>query len=129
MSFFSLLAPVSQVTGVMFPMLMLFVSGVIILTISRTLLCVWQRERVSNASGWKPIFVSGLRMAVFSLCYLVILPCLLTPLLVGVPYLGKAWLGLLSLWITFGLWLLVYMEAATPFFIEEYDVRPNRFFV
>lgn len=129
MSFFSLLEPVKQVTGVMFPMLMLFVSGVIILTISRTLLCVWQRERVSNARGWKPIFVSGLRMDVVSLCYLVILPCLLTPLLVGVPYLGQAWLVLLSLWITFGLWLLVYMEAATPFFIEEYDVRPNRFFV
>lgn len=129
MAFFTLLDPIKQMTGVIFPMLMFFISGIIVLTISRTFLCIWQRERVSNAHGWRVIFVSGLRMDIVSMCYLLILPCLITPLIIGIPSLGHIWLIILSLWITLGLWLLVYMEAATPFFIKEYDVRPNRLFV
>ncbi|SUQ23974.1 phosphoglycerol transferase [Vibrio mimicus] len=36
---------------------------------------------------------------------------------------------MLRAWITAGLWLVVYMEVATPPFIIEYDLRPNRLFV
>lgn len=129
MDIFTLLDPIKKMTGVMFPILMFFISGIVVLTISRIFLCLWQKERVSNAHGWRVIFISGLRMDIVSMCYLVIIPCLITPLLIGIPYLNHIWLVMLSLWITFGLWLLVYMEAATPFFIKEYDVRPNRLFV
>ena len=129
MDFFILLDPIKKITGVMFPILMFFIVGIVILTLSRLFLCLWQKERVSNAHGWKIIFSSGLRMDIVSMCYLVIVPCLITPLVVGIPYLNQIWLTILSLWITCGLWLLVYMEAATPFFIKEYDVRPNRLFV
>ncbi|MCD9464178.1 hypothetical protein CJF25_14485 [Photobacterium phosphoreum] len=129
MHFLTLLDPVKEMTGVTFPILMFLISGIIILTVSRTFLCIWQRNRVSNVRGWKVIFISGLRMDIVSMCYLLILPCLITPLAIGVPYLSQIWLIILPIWITFGLWLLVYMEAATPFFIKEYDVRPNRLFV
>lgn len=128
MTFFTRLDPVKEMTGVTFPILMFLVCGIIILTISRIFLCIWQKDRVSNVQGWKRIFISGLRMDIVSMCYLLILPYLITPLVIGVPYLSQIWLIILSVWITFGLWLLVYMEAATPFFIKEYDVRPNRFF-
>ena len=113
MDFFILLDPIKKITGVMFPILMFFIVGIVILTLSRLFLCLWQKERVSNAHGWKIIFSSGLRMDIVSMCYLVIVPCLITPLVVGIPYLNQIWLTILSLWITCGLWLLVYMEAAT----------------
>lgn len=123
------LLPVKQTFGVTFPMLMIFVTGIIVFTLSRLALCLWKKERVSNAKGWKPIFVSGLRMDVVSACYVIILPCLLAPLFIGVPYVGPAIELFLRVWFTIGLWLIVYMEVATPMFIEEYNVRPNRFFV
>ncbi|MBT2979704.1 LTA synthase family protein, partial [Vibrio anguillarum] len=42
---------------------------------------------------------------------------------------GRVWHWFLRVWITGGLWLIVYMEAATPPFIIEYDLRPNRIFI
>jgi hypothetical protein len=62
MDFFILLDPIKKITGVMFPILMFFIVGIVILTLSRLFLCLWQKERVSNAHGWKIIFSSGLRM-------------------------------------------------------------------
>lgn len=115
--------------GVLFPIVATFLAGIILLTVSRLGLCYWKRERVINANGVKPIFLSGLRMDIVTMCYLLILPSLLTCLLTGVEPINDIWLTFLRVWIVAGLWLLVYMEISTPTFINEYDVRPNRFFV
>lgn len=115
--------------GVLFPIAATFSAGIILLTLSRLGLCYWKRERVINANGVKPIFLSGLRMDIVTMCYLLILPSLLTCLLTGVEPINDIWLTFLRVWIVAGLWLLVYMEISTPTFINEYDVRPNRFFV
>ncbi|MBD1572260.1 LTA synthase family protein [Vibrio sp. S17_S38] len=118
-----------QLLGVLFPIIAVFIAGLIILTTSRIALCIWKKDRVKKSNGLKTILISGLRMDVVTLCYLLILPSLLTCLFTGFEAISGVWLTALRIWFVAGLWLLVYMEISTPTFIEEYDVRPNRFFV
>ena len=73
------LPALKQSLGVLFPLIMLAITGIAVLTVSRLLLCLWKKEQVNNSQGWKPIFLSGLRMDVVSMSYLIILPALLTP--------------------------------------------------
>ena len=42
---------------------------------------------------------------------------------------GRLWSFGIRIWITFSIWLIFYMEAATVPFIFEYDLRPNRLFI
>ncbi|WP_428773730.1 LTA synthase family protein [Vibrio sp.] len=98
-------------------------------TLSRLGLSLWHADRVSDANGWLSVFLSGLRIDIASICYLFILPSLLSSLLSGEHLLGRCWHLLLRVWITSGLWLVVFMEVATPPFIIEYDLRPNRLFI
>lgn len=118
-----------QILGVLFPIISIFITGLIILTASRFALCIWKKDRVKKSNGLKKILISGVRMDVVTLCYLLILPGLLTCLLTGFDAISGVWLTVLRIWLVAGLWLLVYMEISTPTFINEYDVRPNRFFV
>jgi len=118
-----------QFLGVLFPIIAVFIIGIIILTTSRICLCIWKKERVKKSSGFKTILISGLRMDVVTLCYFLILPSFLTCLFTGYEAISGVWLTALRIWFVVGLWFLVYMEVTTPTFIKEYDVRPNRFFV
>lgn len=36
---------------------------------------------------------------------------------------------ILRIWLTFGSVFILFMELATPAFIETYDFRPNRLFI
>lgn len=115
--------------GPLYPIVAVFLMGIAIFFVSRLGLAIWHSDRVSDAHGWLTIFFSGLRVDIVSLCYLLILPALLSCLLSGNHIVGRAWHWVLRVWITLGLWLIVYMEVATPPFIMEYDLRPNRLFV
>lgn len=43
--------------------------------------------------------------------------------------LARGFKTLFRVWITAGIWLLIYLEVATFPFIQEYDLRPNRLFI
>ncbi|EKO3488559.1 LTA synthase family protein [Vibrio fluvialis] len=115
--------------GPIYPIVCATIVLIIIFTLSRLGLAVWHFDRVSDAGGWGTIFLSGLRVDIASICYLLILPALLSSLFSGEHLVGRIWHWILRVWITAGLWLVVYMEVATPPFILEYDLRPNRLFV
>ncbi|MDD9173496.1 LTA synthase family protein [Aliivibrio sp. S2TY2] len=115
--------------GVTYPVIMTFSICLAILTISRLLLIMWQWDRVCDANGFFKLIVSGLRIDVSSLCYLFILPGLLSSILSSETIIGKFWKYILRIWITISIWFIVYMEAATIPFILEYDLRPNRLFI
>ncbi|SDG81557.1 Phosphoglycerol transferase MdoB [Vibrio xiamenensis] len=115
--------------GPLYPIAMASIAVVLIFTLSRIALSLWQAERIDSFSSWFSIFASGLRIDIASICFLFILPAFLSPLLSGEHRLGQVWRWVLRVWITAGLWLAVYMEAATPPFISEYDLRPNRLFI
>lgn len=100
-----------------------------ILTISRLGLAIWLSDRVSNVNGWSDVLLQGARIDIATLCWLFILPSFLASLIPMRGIIGKIWRLILRIWLVLGLWIIVYMELATPSFIMEYDLRPNRLFV
>ncbi|EGQ8000573.1 LTA synthase family protein [Vibrio vulnificus] len=100
-----------------------------LVTLSRFLLALWQFDRITDADGWSDLLFQGLRVDIATLCWLFILPCLLAAILPVDGMVGKIWRAVLRVWLVAGLWIMVYMELATPPFIMEYDLRPNRLFV
>lgn len=115
--------------GPLYPIVMASVVIIALFTLSRIGLSVWQLDRVNDVDGWTDIFLSGLRVDIASVSYLFILPALLSCLFSGQHIFGRIWHWLLRIWVTAGLWLVVYMEVSTPSFILEYDLRPNRLFI
>lgn len=114
---------------ILFPILLLAGINILVFTLSRIGLSIWQSERISAVDGWMPLFVQGLRIDIVSLCWLFGLPALLTVLLYHHNRLGDIWVFILRLWLTTGSVFIIFMEIATPAFIETYDFRPNRLFV
>ena len=115
--------------SLLFPIFFFSLINLIVFTLSRLGLSLWQQERVSAVNGWGELFLQGLRMDVVSLCYLFGVPALLTVLLYHQNALGRIWQRILRFWLTAGSMFIVFMELATPAFIETYDYRPNRLFI
>jgi phosphoglycerol transferase MdoB-like AlkP superfamily enzyme len=103
--------------------------SLLVMTLSRIGLSLWQFDRVNDADGWVHIFVQGLRVDIASLCWLFGIAALGTALFASDKGLGLAWRFVLRLWLTLGLWLIIFLEASSPAFIEEYGFRPNRLYI
>ena len=102
--------------------------GLLILSLSRLGLAVWQWERVIAAVDLPQFFIQGLR-ADFIIMGMLIAPlALLMPLLAN-KFSWPLWKKLVWFWSVAIIVLIVFMEAATPAFIMQYDLRPNRLFV
>lgn len=106
----------------------LLLTGLIILSLSRLGLVVWQWDRVIAASSLSTIFWQGLRAD------LIMMGMLLAPLALAMPLVAnrlgwKVWQNLLLVWGVLVIVLISFMEASTPAFISQYDLRPNRLFV
>ncbi|MBO2580382.1 LTA synthase family protein [Shewanella algae] len=99
------------------------------LMLSRIGLGLWQYERVTAVGGWSHMLLQGLRVDVAMLCWLWGVVALGTALFGGDHWLGRCWSWIQRLWLTLGLWYLLFLELSTPSFIEEYGVRPNRLYV
>lgn len=99
------------------------------LTISRLLLMGWKYDRIDSASDWLTLLGFGLRIDLASIAYIIGILAVISLLISGIPYLNRAWNILTRIWLTSTFVLLIFMEASTPAFIEEYSLRPNRLFV
>lgn len=104
-------------------------ASLVVMTLSRVGLSLWQFDRVNDAQGWSHLLLQGLRVDLASLCWLFGIAALGTALFSGGHSLGKLWTLLLRLWLTLGLWLVIFLEASSPAFIEEYGFRPNRLYI
>ncbi len=103
-------------------------EGYIILSFSRFLLLCWQMNRVGG-DDFVRILISGIRMDTILMCYLIFLPAVLAPIMNGFKPVHHLWKFFSHIWFSSSLLFLVMMEVATPFFIAEYDTRPNRIFI
>ncbi|MDG6881943.1 Lipoteichoic acid synthase 2 [Phocoenobacter uteri] len=115
--------------SILFPILFFIGVNLIILFLSRLGLSIWQIERVNDVSGWLPLLLQGTRIDISALCWLFGLPALLSVLLCHSNIIGQIWKIILRLWLTIGSTFILFMELATPAFIETYDIRPNRLFI
>jgi phosphoglycerol transferase MdoB-like AlkP superfamily enzyme len=105
------------------------VISLLIMSLSRIGMSLWQAERVSDAQGWGYILLQGLRVDFASLCWLWGIAALGTVVFAGEHLVGRVWLTILRVWLTLGLWVVVFLEASSPSFIAEYGFRPNRLYV
>ncbi|AUI86079.1 hypothetical protein BS333_06610 [Vibrio azureus] len=115
--------------GPLRPIVLFSTFALLFLSVSRVLLSIWLSERIENIEDFIYIFIQGIRVDIATICWLFILPGLLSALLPVSGKIGQFWKVILRCWMVFGLWILVYMELATAPFIMEYDLRPNRLFV
>ncbi len=101
----------------------------IFLTLSRLGLFAWQLERVQSASHYGFIFWQGVRFDLVLVAMAMILPAMLTPLFATHLGLFRYWRRFLLIYMTAWFVFIVFMEMATPSFINQYDSRPNYLFV
>ncbi len=99
------------------------------LTLSRIALGIWQLERVDAVAGWQEMLLQGIRVDFATICWLWGVPAMFTLLLAGPHTIGRGWMQLMRVWLTVGLWLMLFLEISTPSFVTEYGVRPNRLYV
>lgn len=109
-------------------LLKLLLVGLTILSLSRLGLAIWQWDRVTSAVNLPIFFIQGIRADLIMMGMLIAPLALLMPLLVN-KYTWRFWQKLVWVWGTFIVILAVFMETATPAFIMQYDLRPNRLFV
>lgn len=110
------------------PLIVMFLCGLLFLSLTRLGLVIWKWERVQATGELVQILLQGVRVDVIQLGLLALIPVLLSPVLATRKFFN-VWRTFTFWWVLLSLVLLVFLEAATPGFILEYDVRPNRIFV
>ncbi|WDS35739.1 LTA synthase family protein [Pseudoxanthomonas sp.] len=111
------------------PVAVFFLIGLVLLSGSRLGLACWHAQAVTAVRGWAPVLLQGLRVDVATLCLLYGIAGLLALLMPVTGVIGRFWKAALRVWLTLVTCVLAFMELATPDFMTEYGLRPNRLFV
>lgn len=111
------------------PFLRVFVAGLALLSASRLGLSLWHAGAVDAVDGWAPVLLQGLRVDVATMCmFLGVAAALYLLLPVGLR--TRRWVrAVFAGWLALALVLPLTLELATPAFMQEYGLRPNRVFV
>lgn len=110
------------------PLLAMLCVGLIILSASRVGLMLWKLDRVIQTEQFAQILLQGMRVDIIQLSLLALPALFLAPILAMRRHFNL-WKKITYAWVVLALTFLVFLEAATPGFINEYDIRPNRIFV
>ncbi|EIK43004.1 sulfatase [Cellvibrio sp. BR] len=100
--------------------------GLVLLSVSRMLLALWQSERVMATGLLADILLQGVRADIILLSLWCVPAVLLLPFL---SYWRRLWFPFTFYWAWLGLALIVFIELATPAFLLQFDARPNRLFI
>lgn len=101
--------------------------SLIILSLSRAGLVLWNFDRAA-AGDLSSIFLQGIRADIILVSIWIFLPILCVPILAYKRF-RFGWFRFTYYWSLCGLILFLFMELATPTFLLQYDVRPNRLFI
>jgi len=115
-------------TGPLLPIITFFLVCLASLSLARLALVLWQWDRVAAVDGAFRVFLNGLHMDLQIVSYAT-LPLLLTALLAPAGGTAGVWKRIQSAWMLLWIGIFLYMECATPSFINYYDIRPNRYFI
>jgi phosphoglycerol transferase MdoB-like AlkP superfamily enzyme len=110
------------------PLIAMYIISLPILSLSRIGLMVWQSERVAATGAWPEMLLQGIRIDLIQLGLLAIIPLLILPLFAHKKA-WRWWKKLTYLWVATSIILLLFLEAASPGFITEYNTRPDRLFI
>ena len=120
--------PVRRVLGPLFPIFVFIVLNLVLLSLSRLGLALWQSARVSAVGGWAELLLQGVRVDFASMGWLLTIPAVASALFWADTRFGRAWRVVLRVWLTAGTLFFFFMELSTPAFLANYDFRPNRLF-
>ncbi|OPY68975.1 MAG: Lipoteichoic acid synthase 2 [Syntrophorhabdus sp. PtaU1.Bin002] len=115
------LGPLSPVFG-------FFLVSLVFLSLTRLGFVVWKWDRVAAVQGLWKVLGAGVRMDVMLLSIALALPTLISLLLPPNDKIRRIWHPIQSMWLTAYAALIVFMELATPSFVDQFGVRPNRLF-
>jgi len=121
----------NRTTGILGPLLpiaVFFIAALAFLSLTRIGFILWKWDRVNAVDGLWTVLGFGVRMDVVVLCIALALPILLSLVLPAGGAVRKIWNRILAAWLTVYAVVFVFMEAATPSFVDQYDNRPNRLF-
>ena len=104
------------------------VIGLATLGLSRALLIGWQWERVDITESLLRMLIQGARSDLITLGMFAAPGVVLLPFFLAARRM-QWWIRIACAWLTFSLLLILFLELATPAFLSEYDMRPNRLFV
>ena len=107
------------------PLFIFAASLLLALSISRALLVAVHLSRVDAVEGLLFVMLQGLRFDFIVVCTLALPPALLAPILCN----RTGWLTVMKFYLISAFVIVIFMEAASPAFIDEYDLRPNILFV
>ncbi len=102
--------------------------GLLVLSLSRIGLMLWQFERVAATGQVLHLIVQGVRADGILLCLWLILPVLLVPFFCCRRW-QQHWLSASYVWALTGFIAILFIELATPAFLLQFDARPNRLFI
>ncbi|MDO8909608.1 MAG: LTA synthase family protein [Pseudohongiella sp.] len=115
-------------TGNYYPLIIMMLCLLAILSLSRLMLAGWQWERIDAAVSVWHLFSQGLRADLILAGLWLAVPVLLAPVWAQQRF-SRSWLMFCYLWAMLALSLSIFIELASPQFILEYDVRPNRLYL
>lgn len=124
-----LLAKIKHILGPLWLSVLFLLISLALLSLFRVGLSIWQYERVTSIEQLTTILVSGLRVDVSTLCYLIAIPLLISIMGYLIQRLNTIAQWFVVTWYTLSLCALIYLEVITPTYINEYDLRPNRLLV
>jgi len=101
----------------------------VVLTISRLLLARDHASHLQPGGGLGEILSRAWRFDLATVCAVLLVVAVVQWLAPGSLLRSAAWRRGMAAWLTAWLMLIVWNEAATPDFISEFGVRPNRLYV
>lgn len=104
-------------------LVLIALAACVVLFVARAGFVVWHWPRIQAVNGLPEVFLLGLRMDLQLIAYLMAVPLILFVIA------GAKSVKPIGVWLTGWLTFLVFMELATPSFLNEYGVRPNRLFI
>ncbi len=122
------LASITRWAGPYATVLQMLLIGLIVLSLSRICLGIWQWERVRVTGLLFEILVQGIRADLILLGYFVAVPVLLAPFFAH-EMTRFFWRVFTVSWATLALFFVIFMELASPPFMMQFDLRPNRLFI
>ena len=100
----------------------------LLLSVSRLGLFIWQYDRVSAAGELAPLLLQGVRADMILAGLLLVVPLLVMPVWARAASF-RSWRYFCYLWSLLALCAVLFVEISTPQFILQYDIRPNRLYV
>lgn len=108
--------------------LRMFLLSLALLSVSRLLLMAWLWDRVEPTGELLQIILQGIRADIIMVSFWALIPILTLPFWQPNAW-RTGWEKFTYSWSVLGLVFFLFMEVATPTFVMQYDLRPNRIFI